>query len=96
MVEDSPAQLMERYTEITGRAEPLPEWAAGFWQCKLRYQTQDEVLEVAREYKRRGVPVSVIVIDYFHWTQQGEWKFDPAYWPDPKTMVDELRRWASG
>ena len=90
MVEDTPAGIMERYTEITGRAGVLPEWAAGFWQCKLRYQTQDEVLAVAREYKRRGVPISVIVIDYFHWTQQGEWKFDPAYWPDPKSMVKEL------
>ena len=68
----------------------LPEWAAGFWQCKLRYETQEELLEVAREYKRRNLPISVIVIDYFHWTMQGEWKFDPEKWPDPKAMVDEL------
>ena len=46
----------------------LPEWAAGFWQCKLRYETQEELLQVAREYKKRGLPISVIVIDYFHWT----------------------------
>ena len=52
----------------TGHAPMLPEWAAGFWQCKLRYATQDELLGVAREYKRRGLPLSVIVIDYFHWT----------------------------
>jgi alpha-D-xyloside xylohydrolase len=62
----------------------------GFWQCKLRYQTQEELLNVAREYKRRGVPLSVIVIDFFHWTMQGEWKFDKRYWPDPQAMVDEL------
>ena len=61
----------------------LPEWASGFWQCKLRYKTQDELLGVAREYKRRGLPLSVIVIDYFHWTRQGDWKFDPDEWPDP-------------
>ena len=40
----------------------LPEWASGFWQCKLRYRTQDELLSVAREYKRRGLPLSVIVM----------------------------------
>ena len=45
---------------------------------------------MAREYKRRNLPISVIVIDYFHWTMQGEWKFDPEKWPDPKAMVDEL------
>ena len=69
----------------------LPEWASGFWQSKLRYRSQQELLEVAREYNRRGLPLSVIVCDYFHWTRQGEWRFDPAEWPDPQAMVDELR-----
>src|SRR5262249_57087483 len=75
----------------TGLPPMLPEWASGFWQSKWRYRTQDELLEVAREYKRRGLPLSVIVCDYFHWTRQGEWRFDPAEWPDPQAMVDELR-----
>lgn len=87
---DSPDQINQCFTEITGRAPMLPEWAAGFWQCKLRYENQEELLEVAREYKRRGLPLSVIVIDYFHWTVQGEWKFDPEKWPDPEAMVKEL------
>ena len=90
VVGDTPADLLERYAEVTGHAPMLPEWAAGFWQCKLRYKTQEELLEVAREYKRRGLPLSVIVIDYFHWTMLGEWKFDPACWPDPAAMVKEL------
>lgn len=87
----APAKVMERYTGITGRSPVLPEWAAGFWQCKLRYESQDELLEVAREYRRRNIPLSVIVIDFFHWPQQGEWKFDSKYWPDPKAMVQELK-----
>ena len=89
---DEPAALLRAYTEVTGRAPVLPEWAAGFWQCKLRYKTQDELLGVAREYKRRGLPLSVIVIDYFHWTRQGEWRFDPQDWPDPAAMVAELEQ----
>ena len=87
---DTPGEINEKFTAITGRAPMLPEWAAGFWQCKLRYETQKELLQVDREYKRRGLPISVIVIDYFHWTMQGEWKFDPEKWPDPKAMVSEL------
>ena len=87
---DTPGEINEKFTAIRGRAPMLPEWAAGFWQCKLRYETQEELLQVAREYKRRGLPISVIVIDYFHWTMQGEWKFDPEKWPDPKAMVSEL------
>ena len=65
VVGDNPAEILERYAEVTGHAPMLPEWAAGFWQCKLRYKTQEELLEVAREYKQRGLPLSVIVIDYF-------------------------------
>jgi len=87
----TPADIVSRYARATGLPPMLPEWASGFWQSKLRYRTQDELLEVAREYKRRGLPLSVIVCDYFHWTRQGEWRFDPAEWPDPQAMVDELR-----
>lgn len=87
---DTPAQITEQYTEVTGRVPMMPDWAMGFWQCKLRYQSQDEVLQIARRYHEMGVPLSVIVIDFFHWTQQGEWKFDPLYFPDPAAMVREL------
>src|SRR5581483_8746763 len=48
------AEIMEHYADATGHAPEFPEWAAGFWQCKLRYRTQEELLSVAREYKQRG------------------------------------------
>ena len=87
----NPAAIVSHYSQVTGLPPMLPDWASGFWQSKLRYRDQEELLEVAREYKRRGLPLSVIVCDYFHWTRQGEWKFDQAEWPDPQAMVDELR-----
>lgn len=88
--EDTPAKIEESYAKVTGTVPMMPDYAMGFWQCKLRYQTQDELLEVAREYKRRELPISVIVIDYFHWPLQGDWKFDLNYWPDPAAMIKEL------
>ena len=87
----APKQILANYTALAGRAPEFPENALGLWQCKLRYRTQEEVLSVAREYHRRGIPLDVIVIDFFHWTRQGEWKFDPVYWPDPAAMVRELK-----
>lgn len=87
----SPKEIMENYTALVGRAPEFPENALGLWQCKLRYRTQEEVLSVAREYHARGIPLDVIVIDFFHWTRQGDWKFDPVYWPDPAAMVRELK-----
>lgn len=88
---DSPHEILSSYTEVTGRPPMMPEYAMGFWQCKLRYKTQDELIEVAREYHRRNIPLSVIVIDYFHWPNQGTWTFDKEYWPDPEKMVRELK-----
>lgn len=80
---ETPSQIVESYADATGKVPMMPEYGLGFWQCKLRYQTQEELLEVAREYRRRELPIDLIVIDFFHWPQQGDWKFDPRYWPGP-------------
>ena len=88
--DNSPARIIRNYTEVTGRSPMMPENVLGLWQCKLRYRTQEEALGVARKYKELGIPLDVIVIDFFHWTRQGDWRFDPEYWPDPKAMADEL------
>ncbi|MFA6506867.1 MAG: TIM-barrel domain-containing protein [Treponemataceae bacterium] len=88
---DGPAAIEENYAEVTGKTPMMPEYAMGFWQCKLRYRSQAEVLEVAREYKRRGLPLDVIVVDFFHWPVQGDWKFDLEAFPDPDAMVKELK-----
>jgi alpha-D-xyloside xylohydrolase len=85
-----PGEILSHYADATGHAPRLPAWASGFWQSKLRYRNQEELLEVAREHRRRGLPLSVIVADFFHWTAMGDFRFDPAEWPDPKAMVDEL------
>ena len=87
---ETPKDILKKYTGVTGRAPMFPESLMGLWQCKLRYRTQEEVLEIARQYQREGIKIDQIVIDFFHWTVQGDWKFDKTYWPDPKAMVDEL------
>jgi alpha-D-xyloside xylohydrolase len=89
-VGDTPSQLVERYAAATGTVPMMPDYAMGFWQCKLRYGTQEELLAIAREYRRRGLPLSVLVADFFHWPTQGDWMFDPRYWPDPDGMIREL------
>ena len=89
----TPAAIEESYTSVTGTAPMMPEYGMGFWQCKLRYRTQEELLEIAREYHRRGVPVDVIVCDFFHWPYQGDWRFEASEWPDPEAMVRELKEY---
>lgn len=88
--DDSPKKILEDYTEVTGRTPKMPSYGLGLWQSRLRYRTQEEVLKVAHKYHDNGIPLSVIVVDYFHWPNQGDFKFDKEYWPNPKEMVDEL------
>ena len=87
---ENPAEILSNYADVTGHAPEFPAWASGFWQSKLRYASQDELESVAREYRQRDLPLSVIVIDFFHWTRQGDWQFDSQAWPDPAGMVKRL------
>ena len=89
---EHPKEILKKYTAVTGRAPMFPDSLMGLWQCKLCYRTQEEVLTVARQYRKEGIRIDQIVIDFFHWTVQGDWKFDRTYWPDPKAMTDELHR----
>ena len=86
----TPAEILAAYASATGHAPEPPAYTSGYWQSKLRYESQDALLEVAREYHRRDIPLAVIVADYFAWTHMGDWRFDPAAWPDPAAMVREL------
>jgi alpha-D-xyloside xylohydrolase len=87
---DTPAQVEEHYASATGKAPMMPEYGLGFWQCKLRYYNQQQVIDVASEYHRRGIPLDVFVIDYYHWPRCGDYHFDEEYFPNPKEMIDKL------
>jgi alpha-D-xyloside xylohydrolase len=80
------------YRALTGKAELLPRWAYGFWQSRERYETQDQLVGVVEEYRRRGLPLDNIVQDWFYWPedQWGSHRFDPARFPDPKGMIDRV------
>ena len=87
----TPAEIVQAYANVTGKPPMMPEYGLGFWQCKLRYWNQQQVLDVAREYKRRGLPVDVLVVDFFHWPKMGDFRFDEEFFPDPQAMADELK-----
>jgi len=85
-------QVIHSYREITGKATMMPKWAMGFWQCRERYKTQDELLSVVKEFRKRQIPIDNIVQDWFYWKedQWGSHEFDSTRYPDPDGMVKEL------
>jgi alpha-D-xyloside xylohydrolase len=82
-------QIIASYRELTGPAPLFGKWAYGFWQCKNRYKSQEEILGVAKKYRELHIPVDNIVQDWFWWNRKGEHVFNKNY-PDPKGMVDQL------
>ena len=84
-------KVIADYRELTGQAPMFGRWAYGFWQCKNRYKSQDEILGVAKKYRELHIPADNIVQDWFWWNRKGEFVFNKNY-PDPKGMVDELHR----
>jgi alpha-D-xyloside xylohydrolase len=89
-------EVIAGYRALTGKAPIMPKWAYGFWQSRQRYETQDQLLGVLREYRKRELPLDNIVQDWNYWPEDawGCQCFDPARFPDPKAMVDEVH--ASG
>ncbi|MGA2643669.1 MAG: glycoside hydrolase family 31 protein [Candidatus Sulfotelmatobacter sp.] len=82
-------KIIASYRELTGGAPMFGKWVYGFWQCKNRYKSQEEILGVAKEYRDRHIPVDNIVQDWFWWNRKGDFVFNKNY-PDPKAMVEML------
>jgi alpha-D-xyloside xylohydrolase len=87
-----PDQVVARYREITGAAPLLPLWAYGFWQCRERYSSQQQILDTAAEFRKRQIPVDVMVQDWQYWGKYG-WnamKFDENFYPKPAELMSAL------
>ncbi|MFZ6768473.1 TIM-barrel domain-containing protein [Undibacterium sp. Di26W] len=91
---DNIDNVIAGYRHLTGQAPMMPKWAYGYWQSRQRYETQEQILDTVREYRKRGWPLDNIVQDWFYWPENG-WgshDFDKARFPDPKGMVDEIHK----
>ena len=90
----TPEGVVSEYRKLTGKAALLPRWAFGYWQSQERYETQEELLSVAKEYRRRGLGLDALVLDWCSWTGNlwGQKTMDPERFPNPKAMTEELHR----
>jgi len=84
-------RIISAYRELTGAAPLFGKWAYGYWQCKNRYDSQAEILSIAKRYRTEHIPLDNIVQDWFWWNTMGEPVWNKNY-PDPKAMVDELHK----
>ncbi|MFB9863864.1 TIM-barrel domain-containing protein [Rufibacter immobilis] len=80
------------YRQLTGAAQVMPKWAMGFWQSRERYKTQEELLGVVKEFRKRQIPLDNIVLDWSYWEEDkwGSQEFDKTRFPNAQAMIDEV------
>ena len=83
-------EIYAGYRLLTGPTHLLPKAAYGYIQCKQRYASQKEVLDVAQGYRDRHLPADMIIVDWFYYTMMGQMDLDPKFWPDPAAMNKQL------
>ena len=89
-------EIYEGYRLLTGVTQMLPRQVLGYIQSKAIYPTQKQVLEVANEYRKRNLPLGVMVVDFMNMTRSGQMDLDPKRWPDPAAMNRELHAMGVG
>ena len=84
--------VMAEYRGLTGQASMPPKWALGYWQSKERYQSQQEWLDIAQEYRSRHEPIDNLVQDFLYWEPYpwGANLFDPKRYPDPTAAIAQM------
>jgi alpha-D-xyloside xylohydrolase len=86
----TPEEIYSGYARVTGKTPIPPKSAFGLIQSKARYDSQQELLRVAKTYREKKYPLDVMVLDWFYWTRMGQMDIDPAQFPDPKGMNKQL------
>ena len=85
-------QIIANYRNLTGNVPMLPKWAFGFWQCRERYTSGEHLVNTVKEFRKRNLPVDVIVQDWQYWGKYG-WgvpKFDETHYPEPEKFIKEI------
>lgn len=82
--------LYTAYRLLSGTTPLPPRRGLGFIQCKQRYASQEELMEVANTYHEKGYPCDLLIVDWFHWKVLGDMSVDPAFWPDSAEMNRRL------
>lgn len=87
-------EVISSYRELSGKVPMLPKWAFGYWQCRERYTSSSHLIETVKEFRKRKLPMDVIVQDWQYWGKYG-WgvpKFDEEHYPNPEQFINELHQ----
>jgi alpha-D-xyloside xylohydrolase len=91
---DSPAEVIKKYTDLTGSSPELPDWSYGVWMARGYYHTAEELMEAVQGMRDRNIPLDVILLDGQAWHKREtrfDFTWDPDRYPDPPAFVKQLK-----
>jgi alpha-D-xyloside xylohydrolase len=85
-------KIVAAYRQLTGIAPMYPKWVYGYIQSKQKYNTQDEIVSIVKEFRKRQFPLDLIVQDWQYWPmgQWGQKSFNRLNYPNPTKMVNDI------
>jgi alpha-glucosidase len=86
----TPLDVVERYSNLTGKPEMPPLWAFGFHQCKWSYYPEQVVRDVCNEFRRREIPCDAIYLDIDYMDGFRCFSWDKEKFPNPTKMISDL------
>lgn len=92
ILQREPEEIVRGMRLLTGKARMLPKWAFGYLQSKERYETQQEILDVAAKFREKQLPVDALILDWMSWGDNlwGQKSFDRNRFPEPGAMIEKL------
>ncbi|MCQ2258920.1 MAG: DUF5110 domain-containing protein [Bacteroidaceae bacterium] len=84
-------KIIAGYHHLTGKVSMMPRYVFGYTQSKERYVSSDDIIRTLKEYRRRSIPIDMIVQDWNYWPQGwGYMKMNPKYYPNPAALADSV------
>jgi alpha-glucosidase len=89
---DNPAEIIRRYTDLTGRAQLPPVWSFGYQQCRWSYFPDTELLTIAKTFRDKQIPIDVLYLDIHYMDNYKVFTFSPQNYPKPAETIDQLKK----
>lgn len=89
-----PKEILDKYTNVTGKSPMLPLWTFGTWMSRISYFSQKEGLEIAHQLRANRIPADVIHFDtgWFGVDWQCDYEFAKDRFKDPVGMLKTLKK----
>ncbi len=86
--------VVAAYRNATGAAPMWPKWAYGFWQCRERYSSSQQIIDTVAEFRTRQIPIDLIVQDWQYWGNHGwgAYEWDTSKYPDAEKLISSLHQ----